>query len=684
MTTVWGVLAAIALLWPDRVLSPLDGIPLDGAFEAIAVGVVLPFLFLLHRSFLRTRRARVAIVALLAWRAGSSLLLTQEGWCVRFDPARPYVWDQTGAPHAWDVRADWRSADPACSAVMTRPYEWYRDFPAWFFNLPPPDNGLPRPEDRPPEATTRLTIRGFVQVDDPGVLRLATGPRMAPRLTIDGIALDGDARLARGVHQINLEATLVGTQWRVSPTWNGADLFRTTLTTIRRPSSLDALARRWLWVVPALFGLTLLGMWSAAAAVALTAPAAFVWSTALSLLIGWLVVHRHADLARLCVAATMLGALMPIRSRVRNERGMLLLVGVPWLTWIVVSAVPAIGRWTLYEAGDDFWTFQRFAYRIAMQGYWLEGGTPTFWFQPLYRWIAAVLHLVFGDSSVGEAFWDGGCLLAGSLLSYRVARRIAGFRAGIVAGALALATFVFGTAQYLVGRGLGELSSAGFISAAALLAMRSRHRSSGYAAAAGVLAVLAFYTRLNNLIMAAGVTLFALLPAAMPIWGPWRWRGPGRRASAVTAMIIPGVIGVGVLLFAWRTWHYTGVFSVFYGTQRDLLAIWQPHLPLRTVAERAIGSAMMVLTVNDPPRFDPYALPVLVGAAAALLATLGVPRVRRLPAAPVLFLYSGLAGALLARGSAYAGRFSVHLIPIACALTVGAARSIISPSRSMR
>ena len=41
-------------------------------------------------------------------------------------------------------------------------------------------------------------------------------------------------------------------------------------------------------------------------------------------------------------------------------------------------------------------------------------GSRTFWFQPLYRWIAGLLHLVFGDSSVGERFWDGACLLAGA------------------------------------------------------------------------------------------------------------------------------------------------------------------------------------------------------------------------------------------------------------------------------
>ena len=80
----------------------------------------------------------------------------------------------------------------------------------------------------------------------------------------------------------------------------------------------------------------------------------------------------------------------------------------------------------------------------------------------------------------------------------------------------------------------------------------------------------------------------------------------------------------------------------------------------------------MVLTLNDPARFDPYALPVLVRAAAAVLALAGAPRLRALPLPPVLFVAFTIAAAFVARGSAYSGRFSLHAIPITCALCVGA------------
>src|SRR6185436_20991835 len=117
---------------------------------------------------------------------------------------------------------------------------------------------------------------------------------------------------------------------------------------------------------------------------------------------------------------------------------------------------------------------QRYGYRIVMQGYWLEGGSPTFWFQPLYRWISGILHLIFGDPSVGEWYWDGACVLTMAMFSFAVTKAFAGFRWGIVAAVMTLTVFTLGTSWGYLGRGLSEISSAGLVSLAALVAMRSR------------------------------------------------------------------------------------------------------------------------------------------------------------------------------------------------------------------
>jgi hypothetical protein len=87
-------------------------------------------------------------------------------------------------------------------------------------------------------------------------------------------------------------------------------------------------------------------------------------------------------------------------------------------------------------------------------------------------------------------------------------------------------------------------------------------------------------------------------------------------------------------------------------------------------------NVVYVLTANDPPQLDIYTSPLLIGAIVAVLSMLGVPRLRDLPAAAVLFFFAAIAGAFIARGWAYTGRFSVHVMPITCALTVCAAASL--------
>src|SRR5262249_9899950 len=276
--------------------------------------------------------------------------------------------------------------------------------------------------------------------------------------------------------------------------------------------------------------------------------------------------------ARWVIPAIALAACLPLPRRLQNLAGAYVLVGVPWLAFVLAGGIPLVGMFILYEFGNDYWMYQRYGYRIAMQGYWLEGGSPVFYFQALYRWIAGLLHLVFGDSSVGERFWDGLCVLAGALVSFRIVRPFGGFRWAIIAAVMSLSVFALGTARYLIGVGLGEISSAGLLYMAALCAMRSRApRLRGSAIGAGVLATLAFYARQNNGIMALGVACFAL-PLTMPmrsLASPSQsqvWR----RISWWTVACVWGGIACGLIVFAWRTWYYTGVFSLFHGTAGHL------------------------------------------------------------------------------------------------------------------
>jgi hypothetical protein len=61
---------------------------------------------------------------------------------------------------------------------------------------------------------------------------------------------------------------------------------------------------------------------------------------------------------------------------------------------------------------------------------------------------------------------------------------------------------------------------------------------------------------------------------------------------------------------------------------------------------------------------------MIVGALVALAAFLFKPVGKRVPAVIVLAAIGGTVGAFLAHAHGYPGRFSIHLIPLASALTM--------------
>jgi hypothetical protein len=287
--SLWGILAAAALLWPDRISGPFDGVPLDRVAEAVLIAGVLPALWYFHPGFLRSSRARACILALVAWRIASALLFVQDGWCVRFQPARLFAKDAGTATHAWDMRADWRAFEPACSAIMTRPYRDLFEFPAWFFNLPPPSDSWPIPVDRPPYATVAMSVHGFVSPSSAGVLQIDTGPDVSATISVDGIVQRGPSPIGPGVHAVAIDAVLTGDRWALVPLWNGQDLWSHTTATARRPSSLDLRARPWVRWIPLTATILLFALWLWSAAAETGTLAVLAWTVGASTVVGVLV-----------------------------------------------------------------------------------------------------------------------------------------------------------------------------------------------------------------------------------------------------------------------------------------------------------------------------------------------------------------------------------------------------------
>jgi hypothetical protein len=680
-----GVLTGLALLaavlWPGRLLGPLDGAPLDSGVEAILIGVALPWLWWMQPGFLKRRSTQAIVVALLSWKMATWVGAAQEGWCAEFLTPHEQPADIYRLDRSWDARVDWRQPVPRCSAIASRPYHTLADFPAWIINIPfKSDHRLsaepdwpPTENARPPEGRYAMELAGYLVADSPGELSFDVGSGVDLHATIDAHPIesaDGRARAAAaaGVHFVTAHLDLRGMDWRFEPRWNDRKLFSSALTTTTAPNRVDVLLFKGAGLVPAALVLLLLALWSRAATTRLHGawlPAA--WVVALTLTFFAIGRQDSPVVSRLAVPVLLGAAALKFPRRLADMRGFLLLVGLPWLALFAGRGLQQVGRFTFYTPGDDWTLFQRYAHRIFMQGYWFEGGERTFWNQPLYRWIAGTLHIIFGDSSVGELYVDAFGLLVGAAFVYAVVRQLGSSRMAVVAGASTLAIDAAGPVWYLIGRGLSEIVAAALVYAAALVLLRRRPASLGRAMAAGVLSTAAFFTRLNLLV-------FVISLAAL--WLPWSigadqwtrirvWRMvPWRRPLTYVS-----IIALGVTMVAARTWYYTGQFSLFAGTQRYQVST---GLTLTTMFSRqswasAFESVLMIITVQDPPRFDVRAALSIGGMIASVLALAHVPVVRRLPLSLAIMCIGAVAGGFVTRGTGYPGRFSMHLMPVATA-----------------
>lgn len=689
---LWGSAALVALLWPGHLDGPLDGLPLERVSEAILLGLAVPFLWWLRPGYLRSRTVRLLIVLLLIAK-GASLNLARDGWCVQFDTPKPLVTDSTGRIHSWDVRADWRSPAPQCSAIITRPYREFKEFPVWFFNMPPTDNNLPQPDDRPPYAVLDMTVSGYINTDDSGELIIETGETMSTQVVVDGREIEaaGPSRhqvvLDPGRHYLQARSHMTGNRWTFVPLWNGSPIGSLGFVgaTVTAPSASDMRVRGLVSLVTQLLAWAIVTGWIVTFLWHWPDRMSLAFAIAASVLLALAGVHAYetTDMSMLSRwSITALAAAMALRIPKAHHtlKNAFVLIGIPWLVFVTAVHASHIGRFSFYAGGDDMWMFQRFAYRIYLQGYWLQGGELTFWFQPFYRWIAGALHLVFGDSSMGEFWWDAACVLFFALFAHQVTAVASGFRWGLAAAVLALTIAMQGPTWMFIGIGLSDIASAGFIYLAALIVIAARERGDvtvPAAVAAGLLASIGFYTRLNNIIMAAAVAAFAL-PLTIRAGDLWRPRSWLPQVSWTAVIGIAATMAMALLLFAARTYHYTGVFSVLHGTT------WRNHALWEAGPAAMVSSLMMVLTFNDPPQFAWYALPLLIGAVVAAASLVNVTGLHDVPLPLALFFAVACSSALAARGVAYAGRFSVHLLGAGCALTVCAIAALATRRESSR
>ena len=672
---LWTALAIAALVWPSRFAGPLDGAPLDAAAEAIVIGLLIPTLWWLHRSAVTQRSTQIAIVTLLAWKALTMPVAAQQGLCVHMSAGRPLnginqgvpIVEPSGALRSWDIRADWRDPSPRCTAIVTQPLPEQRQFPAWFLNVTSQLSG---------SKDVQMTASGFVTTPVARSLDIATSGTNTT-LRVDGQPIAGTStQLSSGTHAVDVSMTLTGDIWRFEPTLDGAPIWSSALVTATPASAIDRVLAPWAWLVTSLMVIAIVGSMAMHAYRALQPSMVMLTGAAVMVMLAAVAgIAPQQGVQRMAGLVLFIAIAVPAASRLRNLRGAMLLIGLPWLAFIAALSISQAGIFTLYSY-DDWLTYQVASHRIYFQGYWLEGGNEVFDFQPFYRWMTGAIHLVFGDSSVGELYWDAACVLIGALLAFHLARGLAGFRFALAAAAATIATMTLGTPWYFLGRGLSEIAAAGWAFLAMFFLLRGRRGSTAWPLAAGVLAVLMFYTRLNHLLFAAFFPIF-LLSCRTPMVMA-RLRAALLRIRWRPAIVFVATFVAGVTMFAWRTWYYTGVFSLFHGTSlKNNDTGLRPWTVLDgEVWSRIAHSLQATIFMNEPPRPDPRALFVVLGVLVAIAAVLQVPIARRVPAIAVITLAGAFVGAFLAHAHGYPGRFTIHIVPLTAALAMTAVASV--------
>ena len=390
-----------AVLWPGRLTGPLDGAPFDAVPEALLLAVALPALWFLAPLFLKTRTARSLMGGLLVWKIAGWLLLTQTGWCATF-LASPQADAPMQAQPSWDVRTLW-APRAGCSAILTRAARSSKSF------RPGRSTSCPSPRVRLGGAF-ELRAAGVVVTRANAQLKISGGAGARPAGEIDGREIgpaDWPVALSPGVHRVTISVALRGTSWRFVPMLGDRVLFDSAETFVSPPSALDRALRGWARCHASrtghpsrhdVDGVRLPRHYNRPRHCS-PGPARRPWPR-----LRWVRSSNRRQCGSACLVSCRRSSCRR-RTGARTLRHAFLLVGLPWLAFWAGRSVHDVGRFMVYTSGDDWWTFQRHAYEIFMQGAWLEGGEKTFWNQPLYRWTAGVLHLIFGDSSVGSSTW---------------------------------------------------------------------------------------------------------------------------------------------------------------------------------------------------------------------------------------------------------------------------------------
>lgn len=259
--------------------------------------------------------------------------------------------------------------------------------------------------------------------------------------------------------------------------------------------------------------------------------------------------------------------------------------GAPaWLAPLAVVALALLVRWVYFQqihgqllftepTGDAAWYVQ-LAGRIAREGFWAPRGEAYFQ-APLYPWYLALVGGAGHLTLARVLQWAGGAL--GALLAFDTARRLAGPRAGLVAGLFAA---LYGPRLFFEGELLSSALALLFLQVALWLLVRDEAPPTPVRAGlAGLAAALAALAQPNALLVGAALVGLAAWLALRDAAGRRpAWRGAALALLAAHLLLLgPVLVRNHAASGDWVLLSSNGGVNFFIGNNADADGTF--HLP---------------------------------------------------------------------------------------------------------
>ena len=129
--------------------------------------------------------------------------------------------------------------------------------------------------------------------------------------------------------------------------------------------------------------------------------------------------------------------------------------------------------------GDDWTVFQRFSRLIVLDGQWFRGGEEVIYFRPGIRYVFALLHLIFGNSSFTIQMIDIWSIIFMFLLIFKILKKLNFDSSVSLFFSFIFLILIFGESfRWLIGKGLTEFFGAFIFLLTSYLALNYNFRIS--------------------------------------------------------------------------------------------------------------------------------------------------------------------------------------------------------------